>query len=347
MYKMLNKYKYERKVGDKTMKKFLSIIILSTLVFSAVGCGSSGSDAGEEENTEVTEETEEETETVEEEEAEDAEEAEVEDYDETVDIMKTSSESSSSGSISIDDELDEAIANVVLDYNDGVYLEGECSAEGHIVMDIDEDKVSVTVYTLTSYGEYSFQNNMFIKTSGTDVYPVVMTFTYDNDDGYTLQKYVKASDGSAYNQSIKELFPKELYNRIISTTESDRQSLEAQERAYAKAYLNSIGRTAEIGDYSDLEIELPDIPDDAYNMIFDRYWEYPYWLGTQEKIEDGVRYVYETQWKNYGNDDSLIYLTKYVYDTGEIIRTVNIHIDDGEVQSSEEKVLKVVGSSTN
>ena len=94
-------------------------------------------------------------------------------------------------------------------------------------------------------------------------------------------------------------------------------------------------------------MEIPDIPDETYNMIFDRYWEYPYWIGTQEKIEDGVRYVYETQWKDYGDSDSMVYLTKYVYGTGEIIRTINVHIDDGEVQSSEEKVLKLVENAIN
>ena len=62
-------------------------------------------------------------------------------------------------------------------------------------------------------------------------------------------------------------------------------------------------------------------------------------------MENGVRYVYETQWKDYGNNDSMVYLTKYVYDTGEIIRTINVHIDNGVIESSEEKVLKIIGTT--
>lgn len=109
--------------------------------------------------------------------------------------------------------------------------------------------------------------------------------------------------------------------------------------------MDSIGRTAVIGEYRDLEIEYPDISSENLDLIFKRYWEYPRWIGTEEKIEDGVRYVYETQWKNYGNNDSMVYLTKYVYDTGEIIRTINVHIDDGEVQATEEKVLRLIENS--
>lgn len=265
--------------------------------------------------------------------------------DKSAEKKDTIKESEAMPDADIDEELDKAVGDAVFSHNESMYEKGECSAQGHIVMDAYEEKSSVTVYTLTMYGEYGFRNDMFIKISGSGVIPAVMTFSIGKDGAYTLQSYNEPMDGSGYTQSVKELFPKELYNRVISISENDRIDLQTQERKYAKTYLDSIGRAARIGDYSDLEMELPDISDETYDSIFDRYWEYPYWIGTLEKVENGVRYVYETQWKNYGNNDSLIYLTKYVYDTGEIIRTVNVHIDDGEVQSSEEKVLKIVENS--
>ncbi|GFI62040.1 hypothetical protein IMSAG049_01212 [Clostridiales bacterium] len=43
----------------------------------------------------------------------------------------------------------------------------------------------------------------------------------------------------------------------------------------------------------------------------------------------------------------MVYFTKYVFDTGEIIRTVNVHVDEGEVKASEEKVLRLVENSKN
>lgn len=323
------------------MKKFLTVVLAVAIVCTTAACGASSNASSE---TAVTEEAAPE-------ETENAKVRSASDNTDEENAAAQEADSSASYSVtfaaawpSVPAELDEAVGAAVIDKNSGTYLEGECKAEGHIVLDYYEEKNMTTVYALTTYGEYGFQNGKFIKISGSGVIPAVIIFSIDKEGDYIFNSYTEPSDGSGYTASVKELFPKELYNSIISVSDSDESLLKKQERKYAKQYLNDIGRSAEIGDYSDINKEIPDISDEAYNAIFDRYWEYPYWIGTQEKIEGGKRYVYETQWKNYGNGDSLIYLTKYIYDTGEIIRTINIHIDDGEIQSSEEKVLRLVES---
>lgn len=253
-------------------------------------------------------------------------------------------EASNSGTGS---ETDIAVGNAVISSNEGSFLEGEIQAEGHIILQesslSDDSKI---VYAITMYGEYSFQNDALIKVSGTGAIPAVLTFAYSKDTGHVLKSYSVPSDGSGYLDSVKEMFPKDLYNYVLSVSDSDLSSLQAQERKYAKAYLNKMGRSAVIGDYSDINHEYPQIPEEASSEIFKRYWEYPDWIGTEEKIENDVRYVYETQWKNYGNGDSMIYFSKYVYGTGEIIKTVNVFIEDGVVQSSEEKVKRIIENSS-
>lgn len=249
---------------------------------------------------------------------------------------------------SVDSELDAAVGNAVISSNEGSFLEGEVKAEGHIILlESTASDDSTVIYALTMYGEYGFQNDAFIKISGTGAIPTVLTFDYDEDAGYTLRSYTVPNDGSGYLDSVKEMFPKDLYNYVLSVSDSDLSSLEAKERKYAKAYLDKIGRSAVIGDYADIKYDFPQISSDASGEIFKRYWEYPNWLGTEEKIENGVRYVYETQWKDYGNDDSMIYFTKYVYSTGEIIKTVNVYIEDGIVQSSAEKVTRIIENSAS
>lgn len=256
------------------------------------------------------------------------------------------SKTESSTMDNVDKELDVAVGNAVIDSNNGSFLEGEVKAEGHIILQqgtASDD--SIVIYALTMYGEYGFQNDAFIKISGTGAIPTVITLAYDEDNGYALRSYSVPNDGSGYVDSVKEMFPKDLYNYVLSVSDSDLSSLQAKERKYAKAYLNKIGRSAVIGDYADIKYDFPQISDEASNEIFKRYSDYPDWIGTEERIEDGVRYVYETQWKNYGNDDSMIYFTKYVYGTGEIIKTVNVFIEDGVVQSSEEKVTRIIENS--
>ena len=71
-----------------------------------------------------------------------------------------------------------------------------------------------------------FQNDMFIKISGTGVIPVAMTFLEDKDDGYILQSYKLPEDGEGYAASIKTLFPQELYNRVVHPSDGDRAALQ-------------------------------------------------------------------------------------------------------------------------
>lgn len=246
----------------------------------------------------------------------------------------------------ISNELNEAVANAIFDSDEGLFLEGEVKAEGHIVLQEDDKDGTKIIYALTMYGEYAFQNDALVKISGTGAVPTVMKFSYDKNSGYSLRSYSIPNDGSGYADSVKEMFPKDLYNYVLSVSDSDLSNLQAQERKYVKTYLSEIERSAVIGDYSDFNYDYPEISSEVSSQIFKRYWEYPDWIGTEEKIEDGVRYVYETQWKNYGDDDSMIYFTKYVYGTGEIIKTINVYIEDGVVKSSEEKVTRIIENTT-
>lgn len=353
------------KDGDKIMKKILSALIISALVFSAAGCGSSGAGAPEAIQESAAEGGN--TSAANSDTSDGASETEDEADGDLIAVASSSSDAESesntsndastkmrsttqmaalgSSNVIVSSSLDKAVGEAILEYNEGSYLEGECVAEGHIILDVARESSNLKVYVLTMYGEYSFINDMFIKVSGSGVIPVVMNFQEGRNDEYELLNYQVPQDGSKYVTSIKELFPQSLYSRIVPGLDADKSTLMSNERKYAKKYLESIGRTAEIGNYSDLDLQYPNVSDEIKSTVFDRYWEYPDWLGTTEKIEDGVRYVYETQWKNYGNDDSMIYLTKYVYDTGEIIRTINVHIDNGVIQSSEEKVLRLIENS--
>jgi len=43
-------------------------------------------------------------------------------------------------------------------------------------------------------------------------------------------------------------------------------------------------------------------------------------IGNQEKLEDGVRYVYETAWDHQGEGVGTAIYTKYEYDTNQVIQ---------------------------
>ena len=190
--------------------------------------------------------------------------------------------------------LSPLVAKAIIQDNENGYLEGECSAEGHMILGSSISGGKLKVYALTMYGNYGFQNGMFIKVSGSGVIPAVLSFEKDGSD-YKLLKIEYPQDGANYTESIKRMFPLK-YRSAALRCDSAYSGLLSQERSYAEAYLKSIGRKAAIGEYRDLEIVLLTdlgVSVDVSNELIrdERLGEYPYWIGTAEYLESGKRYV--------------------------------------------------------
>lgn len=225
--------------------------------------------------------------------------------------------------------IDEAVAYAILEHNGDMYYDGECRGEGHIILKIEpenevdhvlENVTDTVVYALTTYGNYQFQNECFVKVGGTGIIPVKITL----DKDYHLVAYEEPDDGSHYTESLKVLFPKELHNRIFNVNEEkDLKACEEQEQAYARKYLEDIKRAALIGNYRDFEYILPNVESGISNILIDLYWDYPYWAGTLERIDDGKRLVYETIWEEESDKNGILTYKKYEYDTkNEVEKTV-------------------------
>lgn len=228
-------------------------------------------------------------------------------------------------------DLDQAVGLAVLSYNRSQYTEEECQAEGHILLEwAEQENGKTTAYALTMYGEYQFQDNSFIKASGSGVIPAVITFSYDAHDGYTLDAYDMPTDGSYYIESVHELFPEPLWDICISPTESAVEELTKQEHAYAEHYLQQLGRDAAIGQYGDSPHTLltdAGVSVEVSNLMceyekYDDLWKYPDWIGQLERVENGVRYVYALSLDNAANE---IVYTKSIYDTDTV---VEMHVFD-------------------
>lgn len=228
------------------------------------------------------------------------------------------------------DSLDKKVSAAILAESQGRYLDGETIGEGHIILGSKEENNETIVYALTMYGEYGFQDNNFVKVSGTGVIPAVIRINDKNKENFssTIQW---PKDGSGYIESIKEMFPEQYYDRVLSIKDEDRHVLEAMEEKYAKDYLIQIGREAEIGDYGDFEHPLLThlgVSVQVSNKLLEKnYTNYPMWVGNQEKIEDGIRYVYQM---DYDKDEKQIVLSKYNYETKAVVEKIVIDALTGE-----------------
>ncbi len=236
---------------------------------------------------------------------------------------------------------DKAIADAIMGKNREDYLEGECSAQGHVLLATQRSENGnsqrTVLYLLTTYGEYGFENNNFVKISGTGIIPVKLTLDADNH----VVEYWTPQDGSYYAPDIKKTFPEELYSRVIPDLDTYRVSMEQctkQEESYAQTYLNSIGRKAKIGDENDFEQKRPDISANAWDQILkDVSSVYPTYIGTREKVENGKRYLYETKWESSGKEKGQLVFQKQEYQTKKIENKIIVNVDGDKVTYQTDK----------
>ncbi|MDO5417018.1 MAG: serpin family protein [Lachnospiraceae bacterium] len=263
--------------------------------------------------------------------------------------------------------LESAVAAAILMHNRDIYPGGnEAFGEGHIILEQKEEAAEaedtesentvgngadgrkrVTVYALTMYGAYQFQDGNFVKNGGSGVLPVVMEFSGDPDGSYVLLHYQEPLDGGDYGESIQKMFPKSLWKECLSPAGETTEELKRQETAYAERYLKSIKREAVIGDYGDFEHPVHSdegISVEVSNKLMEEAGKWdpdspaayaPFWLGNVEQVEDGVRYLYEHA---YDSEKREISYSKIQYDTGKLVSRVVYDADTGQRKPSYEGV---------
>lgn len=234
--------------------------------------------------------------------------------------------------------LDEVVTGAILEHNkDKFPANNEAYGEGHIIMDTVQDGEIVTVYALTMYGSYQFQDGNFVKNGGSGGIPAVIQIRDEDNGVWKLENYEEPLDGGLYGDSIRSMFPEELWKRCIAIREEDLKELKRQEQSYAMAYLKTIEREAEIGDYSDFPHTIPSevgISTEVSNKI-DEARKYgkgplayaPFWFGTVEQVENGVRYLYE---QRYDAEQKEILFSKIVYDSQEVVEQMVFDSYTGE-----------------
>ena len=226
-------------------------------------------------------------------------------------------------------DIDKLITEVLLDEALTMYLEGECQAEGHILLGQDTKGNNTFIYALSMVGDYGFENEIFTKVSGSGITPIVVTL-----DEYNIATIEYPMDGSGYTKSIEQMFPEQYQDVIWDSFDanSDAQSkLKGQEVAYATAYLKKIDRDAQIKDHVEkvlltdkgVSVEVSN----GLEMFFKEHSNYPYFIGNKEKLEDGIRMVYEM---NFHENASEIEFVKYNYDTKEVMERFVFNAKTGQ-----------------
>lgn len=228
--------------------------------------------------------------------------------------------------------LDKAVGTAIIDEHKSKFYEGECPAEGHVILGADEKDEKVTVYLLYDFSYFGFENENFVEISGCSSAAVM---TFKNDGKYTFIKAEYPADGTEMEQSVKKLFPKKYQSRIFNESSEDVTNIKKQCYTYAQAYLKKIGRTAQIGEHRDFSYTLLEnvgISTEVSNKLLEVYAKngisFPSYIGTFERLGGSVRYVYKTSYlESTGN----ILYTKEEYGANKIVEMYLIDGKTGEM----------------
>ena len=187
--------------------------------------------------------------------------------------------------------IEQAVHLANIAQTDGYSL-GELPVEGHVVLGTETKDGVTTVYAVSSYGWFAFENGIFTTVSGSFRVPTVITFSQNGQGEYVLQKYQEPQNGTMGVESIKKMFPAQYLDDVFDA-EKFNDELVRQQEAQATEYLKSIGRVATVT-ASYVEKESWTINVEASNQLLGEVYDFPMWLGTIERLEGGKRYVYET-----------------------------------------------------
>ena len=228
-----------------------------------------------------------------------------------------------------DASLDARIDAALREQSVGKYLEGEYFAEAHHVYGTEEKDGKTVVYAMVRVCWFGFVNDYFTEVSGGQR---PMVFTFDGDSC----EIDETEDGGMYGESVETLFPAEYANAILKNGDRYNDKLWSDLTEQAKAYLQSIGRTATVCPTS--EAGLSTLSDHGVSVEVDNMLvnmpllaDYPFY-GTKETVEDGVRYVYSTE---YDAATNRITYRKSIKGEGPATPTQEIVIDaaTGEILS--------------
>ena len=234
---------------------------------------------------------------------------------------------SKSYSIDVSEELDNAISQAIFDYNqvsdsDVIGNWYECFGEGHTILGVEENEKDVTVYTLCSYYGYTFMNDNLVSSTGYSLVPTVINFGTDESGNYIYKSHKEPMDGAFWVDSLKEMFPRSLAQKVLNIKDDKRKEvsnrLSAQCDEYAKAYLKKIGREAKVGDYSDFDFKIFSdygVSTKVSNAFLELFPNYDIYVGNFERVQNCVRYIYEVSWYGDREGNGIAKFGKYEYGT--------------------------------
>ncbi len=232
-----------------------------------------------------------------------------------------------SASVRLPEAVDAAVRDTVRSHAAGSM--GEFAAAAYHAYGAEEKDGALTVYLMEEYASFGFYNGFFTDVGGGRV-PAVYTFAREGG-GWRLLSENTATDGERYVSSIRALFPSRYAKAVLRGLSPEQSAAVWNDLVLqARAYLAAIGRGAEVCAYGDIVTEfLSDygVPNEACDKMDAMRLGYDMYVGNHETVENGVRYVYQTE---YDFASGCVTFTKFEYETGTVVEFIAADAQTGE-----------------
>lgn len=241
-------------------------------------------------------------------------------------------------------DIQQVIEDAILKYNKEKFPIGEFAVEGHFTYDVYETMEYTKAYLYVKYSKYQFINDFFENIAEISS-PVVITFSYDEKSGYIMKDYRETDDGAYYEISLHEMFPEDIIPKVKNHMNNKKEMDVIEQKIDKKIteYLTELGRI----DYKvaknrvEEEKKYPDIREEN-QMIFDAlsqvYSDYPYFIGSLEKLENGQRMKYSMQKEETSEKKDVLTYEKIRLPEKTQVEKLTLEIEGGEIKVIEGKL---------
>ncbi|SDO15235.1 hypothetical protein [Acetanaerobacterium elongatum] len=131
--------------------------------------------------------------------------------------------------------LDKCISTAILTKWGAQNQQEAFYTEAHLVLDTRVEGEKTTVYLLEQFYRFSFENDRFVVTSGHSS-PVVMVFTRNDDDTFTLLDY-----HAPIEQTLEKEFSQNAIEKFRALSEEQLKPLQEKVKLDAESFLKGAG----------------------------------------------------------------------------------------------------------
>lgn len=195
-----------------------------------------------------------------------------------------------------------------------------------------QDGKATTYYVVSTVGGYIHEDGKLVRGYGNAPFAAVITLK-QNGEIYEVVEF-KAGRGfeeeTEYETFVAENFPEGATFESLMAGRANKL-FEAEKQQIIKNY----GFDESEFSTGDENIELLPVTNEAYYTLVEYFPNYPDWLGTTTRVEEGVRYTYTTSYVGEDGGKGVVTYVK-ANEAGEEAERYDIKVDGDNVELPEE-----------